>query len=364
MRPAKIALLWCGLGLLTAAGARPLFYESFDQGTGAWKGLGDEQATAVSQIRVAKQVGALEAHYRLDPDHRFGALLCPVPDGLRDARAVRFWVRTSRASLLAVVLTEKGGARYIAAFRTLVDTWQRIEMSVDRFRLAQDTNDDDGRLDLDQVNNVGLADVSMLFGQTKEQGERVLFLDEFEVVPDEAPTAYSANGKLPMLLDNFEADFIQWIPLAGTAERVQVNRGAAKSHQLEWHYKAEKGLLGVCGVAAALGQLPAKGARHLVITWASEHSRMLAVVLQEEKRGERPERRFHVITTLPASDKPQTQSFDLDKFQLEQKDRAGEPKPLDPSAVAMLMIGDLDVMTGKELDENTLRIEEVMLTGE
>src|ERR1051325_9670415 len=96
-------------------------------------------------------------------------LLLPTPDMvLSKAKSFKFWIRTDHATPVGFTLQEKDGGRYNALFSTPKGVWQQVELSVADFQA--DTNKDapkdpDGKLDMDQVEGVGIIDVAQIFVQ-------------------------------------------------------------------------------------------------------------------------------------------------------------------------------------------------------
>jgi hypothetical protein len=78
-------------------------------------------------------------------------------------------VKTDYPTSLAVVLSEKGGGNYTALFWSSANRWQQIRLAPCDFSLGERDNDPphpDGKLDLDQVQGVGVTDLGQLFGST------------------------------------------------------------------------------------------------------------------------------------------------------------------------------------------------------
>ena len=93
----------------------------------------------------------LKARYPQKPMSAF--VLSRDVAGLDLTRAERvvFWARTERPATFLVALEERAGARYEQDFELAAGRWQRVEVSLERFRLADDSRDANGRLDLASV---------------------------------------------------------------------------------------------------------------------------------------------------------------------------------------------------------------------
>jgi hypothetical protein len=134
--------------------------------------------------------------------------------------SIRFSVKSDAPTVMAFAIREKGGARYDTYFYCQANKWQDIAIDLDSLALAADSPDENGRLDLDQVAGIYLADAAGMFVEafSGQDGPRVMWLDDVEysskrVVPRKAALATPAAADAPIMVDNFEAGTIRWIPL-------------------------------------------------------------------------------------------------------------------------------------------------------
>ncbi len=336
---------------------QPLYRERFDSDAGGWINPEKTGPQPVSQRAVAHEGGALESSYEVSATSKPHVIVVPGVPSLRGARAFRFWLRTDAASMMALLVQEKSGARYATAFSSQAARWQEVEVSPDRLRLSDDSTDPNGVLDLDQIEAFGLVDLCGAFPMSQRQlGLHHLWLDDWRVDTDEAPTAYSPHHQLPYMLDDFQADYVSWLAPVGTLTH------NADAGELVWRYpaKAPEGMF--VALLTILGQLPAEGADSLVLTLSSKEPRLFVVALQEDKRPGRPERSFTSILTLRGGDEQETLALPLSKFQLDDKTHTAPPGPMRVDLISRLVLADIDCMSGKALTENTLRLNEVLLT--
>ena len=94
---------------------------------------------------------------------------------LRRAERVVFWARTDRPGTFLAVLEERAGARYEQAFDLPPDRWERRELRIDRFTLASDSHDANGRLDLGAIKLLSIVAARLEDGAAASQ---TLRLDE------------------------------------------------------------------------------------------------------------------------------------------------------------------------------------------
>ena len=130
-----------------------------------------------AQVKVGKR--ALRAHYRIEP-RKLPGLVRSV-DGLVGT-GVRVWLKTDTAAMVVLGLVERDGSSYMHAVRTLPGEWLHMEARFAAFGLSDDSKDENGRLDLEQVGTLVIADAGGFLPGA--DGERTLCIDEYEVTGD------------------------------------------------------------------------------------------------------------------------------------------------------------------------------------
>jgi hypothetical protein len=350
-----LTFLTSGL-LLTPATAAPLLVERFETGSGNWEAHGCDGGPLSDGLHAADGL-ALRVDYTAEPGFHAAAL--QVQQSFKGARTVRFWVRTSHDAMLLAVLQEENDAAYATMLYSPAETGQVIELGLDRFTLWADSNDDNDRLDLDKLKLVAIADMSgELKGVFDGPGGRSLWLDDFEVVTEAPAHAYSQDGLLPLRLADEHSGLWSWLPMVG-----QLNLIPAQG--LQWRYDGAPGLEAFHGLSAIgllLGQLPADGATHLLLTIASERAATFAVVLQEAKGGERNESRYMHPLQLSGGTRISTLALPLDDFVMD-PDQGDENSRLDLDQVHLLLLVDVETGQQKLAAPNQITIEAVELVG-
>jgi hypothetical protein len=202
-------------------------------------------------------------------------------------------------------------------------------------------------------------DITMYVPLTKiEDGPRTLWLDEFSIEGDLPASAYSPDGKLPFVLDNFSENFIGWVAYDGALARDD-REGA-----MVWQYSGDKPEATSNFIVANLGPLPAKGATHLLVTIASQRAAQLFVVLKEEARDGRDESRYAGVISVPASPDFKTYTIAIKDLRLDTAEGAGDENgKLDLDQVDAIVIGDLEVMSGLQPGGNKVFLDEIQLFG-
>src|SRR5206468_11701111 len=111
-------------------------------------------------VRLAD--GSLEFTYEVKPK-QFAMAVMPAPPETAKLTRLRFRIKADHDTAVAMLLSERkpGGGNYLATFWCAADVWQPIELAPSDFAAADGPNDpvdSNGKLDLDQVEGIGLVD--------------------------------------------------------------------------------------------------------------------------------------------------------------------------------------------------------------
>lgn len=200
--------------LLASAQQTPevLLHQDFETDSTVWSavGLGSSVSITHQSGQAHSGNGALAFTYQLKRG-QIAAAVMPAPPALSQMQRLRFWVKTDHDTPGAVLLSEAkpGGGNYTAWFWAPANTWQQIELSPADFVLSdgpQDPKDPDGKLDLDQLQAVGILDLGSFLAPPAPAAPHTLWVDDFEALGGPAPSAPSS-----MRIDNFDRGFIPWI---------------------------------------------------------------------------------------------------------------------------------------------------------
>jgi hypothetical protein len=100
---------------------------------------------------------------------------------------VRLRARSQQSTKIAVGIEEKDGSRYNAVADLAGGAeWQRLEIPLSSLTLAEDTTDENDRLDITQAKTVAIVDVSRFLGAPLERENRIT-LDEVLLVGKGSP---------------------------------------------------------------------------------------------------------------------------------------------------------------------------------
>lgn len=342
----RTLLLLFGAAYLAAAQTEPglLLHETFESSTSAWMPVGEGSS-------VRSTGAALAFDYTLAPKH-LAVLTLPAPAALTRAGRIRFSVKADHSTAMAVLLMEKkpGGGNYMAWFWAPANQWQPVDFTPADFTVTDapgDPVDADGKLDLDDVESVGILDLAQFFGTLKaaaylpvriadSAGSHTFLLDHFDVL-EEAPRSSA-----------FERGFLNWVSPGGMDLKLNRQDNPLRGRALEASYQHHEGELDVLvRREAGVKSLAASQPKRLIFDVASEHevTLVLSVAMSQPGGGEGP--RF----TLPIYPPGGREVFHVD---VKLSDFRG-PGTFDPSRWHTTAILDI---TDAELS-NTIWIGEV-----
>lgn len=272
--------------------AAPLMQSAFEEDAGGWAVLGLTAKVALTHDAAGVHGGksALKFDYPVEKG-QLSALVLPVVDGkLAGAQAFHLWVKADHASPLILMLTEKGGGHYSALFTAPAGQWQEVALAPADFVLGEskdDPKDPDNKLDLNQVEAVGVIDFSQIFAQGDpalatalgiQTGPRSLVLDDVSVSTAPADPAIKPDASA---VDSFSHPQLSWAGLGGVtlSRDTKVLGGPA----LQAAYKPTAGK--IAGVLRPVRPGLLAGKTGLTFALASAKPTTLLVHLEERGGG-------------------------------------------------------------------------------
>lgn len=342
-----------------------------------------------NQVKTGK--GSLYYIYNVVPKN-VNVLATMRPLALEGMRSLRFRLKCDTASLIALALREEGGARYQTTFYCPAGQWQQVAFDLSEFTLADDSPDPNGRLDLDQLQGMFLADVSgylieMLGGQ---QGARVLWLDDFEYSsqPGAATATAGAAEDGSQAIDSFDSGVFRWVPLLLDVTGGQLKAGLSDA-PLSFGEGAPAKVQadGAAGAVPAAGVPAAGGSKSLTTTYKREPGKIqgwlrsllagdlktaasISLALKTSGDGlfllsvtEKDNSRYQQLIELKAADGWKKLSYALSDFKLAD-DSTDENNALDTAQIKEISLADLSAMLpGGGQGDNTLWLDEVRFTA-
>lgn len=250
------------------------------------------------------------------------------------AQAFRFWIKADRPALFALSLQEASGRRWHAPFWISGNEWQQTTIALSDFLLADDTKPVNNKLDMDDVEGMGLINVSALFLATPEaailfgdqSGTRMLWLDEFEFL-SKAP----ARRSDPNALDDFQRDYLVWMATAYTTIKREAG-GMRVEYNLPFPY--------IFGALRLMEPNALRDTKGIEIALQVKTPTTLAVFV-EEQDGERWQATFEV----GGERQPEPKRLLWNQFTITDDTKDKGDGKLDPARIKILSLADWGALT-------------------
>ena len=158
---------------------------TFDETMDGWVPIppptGTELTLSLTDNPIDVKAGkhSLMAHYSIK-QRKLSGVAHPV-NGLVGT-GVRFWLKTDTSTMIVLGLVERDNSGYTNVVRTLPGEWLLVETPFSAFNLSEDSKDENGRMDLDQVGTILIIDAGGFLPGA--EGERTLWVDEYELADD------------------------------------------------------------------------------------------------------------------------------------------------------------------------------------
>ncbi|MBI3855509.1 MAG: CIA30 family protein [Planctomycetes bacterium] len=97
---------------------------------------------------------------------------------LKKATTLDLAIKCSHDGTFIVTIEEKDGSRYNKKIDLLLGDWKSFSWPLTEFTLAEDSQDENGKLDADQIKQISIGDVTTLLGNGGEADPVNLWLDQ------------------------------------------------------------------------------------------------------------------------------------------------------------------------------------------
>lgn len=239
--------------------ANQLLKFSFEMDVQRWQAVGTalsaatlKHTTDAGNVHTGK--GALQYSYPIKEGERSGAFVGVKLGALANMKTLKICVKPDHNTVLAALLQEREGGRYIGFAYIKADAWNEVAFAPEDFIL--DTSPDapkapKGKLNLAQADSIAIADYSQwLAGVGKgayqeklfpyRHGDHTLYIDDVEALTDALPELNPKKGN-DTILDSFERPQPSWIPL-GSVKTLSIENGkplSGKSLKIEYQVTPE-----------------------------------------------------------------------------------------------------------------------------
>lgn len=293
--------------------------------------------------------GALAFSYEVKPRQAAAAVL-PAPPVLARLARLHFWLKTDHATPVTVLLSEKkpGGGNYNAVVWSPAETWQEIALAPSDFFLADgpnDPQDSDGKLDLDQLQGIGLIDMAAFLPALAgaSPNPHTLWIDDFEALGGEPAPSPSPT------VDDFARGYLAWLTTTGADLKLQKTDNPLHEPAMQASYEETDDPF-----PAFVRRVDTHGlapATRLEFDIASEKEATINVSLEMRKPGAQQGPRFN----LPIYPPPERELFHVS---LKLADFQG-PGKLDPAQLKSLVLVDVSAAGSGSLGRNTFWVGNV-----
>jgi hypothetical protein len=323
--------------LASAQAPEVLVHQDFETDSTGWMAVG-----AGSSLHVLNQPGQAHAGngalaFTYEVKHGLtAAVVMAASPALARLQHLRFWVKTDHDTPAAVLLSETkpSGGNYTAWFWSPANTWQQIDLSPADFVLSdgpQDPKDADGKLDLDQLQAVGILDLASFFpasaasAPSAPSAPHTMWIDDFEALGGEAPSL--AN---PLSIDAFDRGFVPWITTGGMDLKLSAAGNPLNERVLEASYAQTD--VPLPALLRRIGNHDLAKAARLDFDVASDEETTLLIALEVKRPGAAQGPRYTLPIYPPGKREVFHVSVKLEDFQ-------GQGK-LDPAQLKTLIVTD------------------------
>ncbi len=356
-----------GVGLCLAivspsfAQTKDILHHTFEKGGDGWTGFGPTAKISTSQETADVKVGksSLKFDYSVKKG-QFDVLALQLPgDTLTKAKSFNFWVKPDSTGALALSLQEKDGGRYIAIFAVTANKWQQVSVATSDFLLSSEPNDPkdaDGKLDLDEVENVSIIDLMQIFAQggdpafekmfSVKMGAHSLLINDF-VVSD---VAIPGSEPKPGIVEDYTRPQLQWLGI-GTTSITSLSGKPLDGPGIKVSYTQQNDK--IMGIIRRVPNGALKGSESISFTAASDRKVYLLFQLEQKGGG-----KFNMSFEIPGDQTSRTYTVKLKDLNL-----AGDSK--DPNAeltlgdVTQLILVDASGISGQGMGDTNLYIGKI-----
>jgi hypothetical protein len=236
-------------------------YDFEDQGQAAvWTTAVPEATVRFAAGNARQGRGALEFAYT-PPDEAYLEVRGAVAP-VAGARTMTFSIKTTQKTSLRFGAIEEDGSLYDGFLALPANQWTDVAIPISDLQLGEEAQDENGRLDAEQITTLYFADLANLPGELgrilgHKDGPQKMWLDGVGLTA-EAATSRSKTlrdeQRTQYLLDGFESDLIRFLPMGDvTLTLVAGAPGDGGTRALRMDYQlAERRWIGLVTGAAHL----------------------------------------------------------------------------------------------------------------
>lgn len=293
-----------------------------------------------------------------------GVAFAPV-EGQAGLAALHLAVEASVSAPVLVLLREQDESNYVYLCYVPAGKWQVLDLPLADFSLEDESKDENGKLDPEQVVGLGLVDPATWLLQAGQQpgfpfavslpAERTLWVDEVQLL-SEAPrklrAAQGPGGAEALMLEDCDGDPSYFGALGGLNLRARSDSDQAvaeSSLRLDYDLPAKT----VLAVMRPLRRGVLTGYQSIVFSARAGADTRLVVSLEESDKS-----RYSALVELPASN---WQQFTVRLRDLKLDDESVDPdEGLQLDKVRNLQFVDASSIISDKDSANSLWLDEIM----
>jgi len=262
-------------------------------------------------------------------------------------------------------LQEEGGGRWGSYFTCPRNEWLQVEVDASDFTLMEGSDnppDPNGKLDMDKVSAIGIADFAQMLVQAPNPellkllgitpGTRTFFLDDVAAYGSSLPPALAVVAPGTVKIDTFARSQPMWVAI-GTAAVAISTEAPLKARGLKVDYTRGAGSIAAVMRSVPKGKLA--GATQLVLSLASKVGTRLLVQFEEVGGA-----KYNATIEVARSTELAPARVSIADMQRSEETQDANGK-LDLDQVHQIVLIDpTGLMGGSDETQNTLHIASIM----
>jgi len=332
----------------------------FEQGVQGWVTL-DKQAQLTqckNAAHVQEGVASLQFSFTAHPavEGEMPALMAVPLQGLPGAKCLHVAIQTSVAGPCIFVLQEQDESNYMNFTYLTANDWHELDLPLADFRLDEKSTDENGKLDVEQIKMLGIADPGVFLEKSGmpfyyvRPPQRDLWVDNVEAL-DNCPELAQPQQPGAKMIEDCDSDPAYFMVLGGKDLKASIcDDPAARGKSLRLDYTLpEKTLLAVARQVAA-GTLA--GARGITFSIRSANAMPVLVLVEEENRA-----RYQKVVEVPAG-RWLSPVITWGDMTLTDDTRDATPG-IQPETIRSIAFADITALIGQKETADTLWLDEI-----
>lgn len=255
------------------------------ESTEAWCTTAPEGSVTITRNRqnVRSGTGALQLEW-VATDGRL-AMLSASPIHLHGRpRSLHLSVKVDEESPIMYGVREADGSSYQGYLYARAGVWEDVSVDLDELMLSEGSEDENGRLDVNEIDGIMVADLSNLGGEAGKSlgiksGRQHMWLDDVELSERLAPHRSSRGRDGALIIDDFARPPIRCLPIGGPRLELVTTRDGDDTSALRIGY--DQSSYRWVGFVGAVGYLDLTDRTSICLRVRAAAPAPLIVVLEE-----------------------------------------------------------------------------------